>query len=64
MQLINSRLQLTYKTLQVIKFCRLLLSTVAMSIGCDGRRALATLRCLMAKLPAVVAAATKRRCTS
>ena len=64
MQLINSRLQLTYKTLQVIKFCRLLLSTVAMLIGCDGHRALATLRCLMAKLPAVVAAATKRRCTS
>ena len=64
MQLINRRLQLTYKTLQVIKFCRLLLSTVAMSIGCDGRRALATLHCLMAKLPAVVAAATKRRCTS
>ena len=64
MQLINSRLQLTYKTLQVIKFCWLLLSTVAMSIGCNGRRALATLRCLMAKLPAVVAAATKQRCTS
>ena len=59
MQLINSRLKLTHKTLQVIKFCRLLLSTVAMSIGCNGRRALATLRCLMAKLPAVVAAATK-----
>ena len=59
MQLINSRLQLTHKTLQVIKFCRLLLSTVAMSIGCDGHRVLATLHCLMAKLPTVVAAATK-----
>ena len=64
MQLINSRLQLTYKTLQVIKFRWLLLSTVAMSIGCDGRRALATLSYLMAKLPAIVAAATKQRCTS
>ena len=40
MQLINSRLQLTYKTLQVIKFCWLLLSTVAISIGCDRCRAL------------------------
>ena len=64
MQLINRRLQLTYKTLQVIKFRWLLLSTVAMLIGCNGHRVLAILCCLMAKLPAVVAAATKRRCTS
>ena len=64
MQLINCRLQLTYKTLQVIKFCQLLTSTVAMLIGCDAQRALATLHCLMAKLPTVVVATTKRCCTS
>ena len=64
MHLINGRLQLTHKTLQVIKLCWLLTLTVAMSIGCNGHRALATLHCLMAQLPAVVAAAMKRRCTS
>ena len=63
-RLINSRLQLTYKTLQVIKFRWLLLSTVAMPIGCNGRRALATLRCFVTILPVVMVAATKRCCTS
>ena len=64
LHLINGRLQLTNKALQIIEFCRLPTLTVAMSIGCDRRRAPATLRRLMAKMPAVVAAAMKQRCNS